>query len=175
MKSIKFLFVAVISIVTFFYSCSSGSKGFDDIEVLYKESVEVLRSKDKEKIGKFIDKIMPDRGTIGYMNKNNCLYRGIPKHINAESGLLDSLRIFYTEKFYNYSEYLNTILDLQELKIIEFDKSGEPEILYESGCEEILFDEVHVTCGSKNDTIRYSFGEFLKVDGKWKTFTDFKL
>ena len=173
MKRLKLTLLAVcISVASF---GTLPSKGFDSIESLYKESVEVIKSKDRQKIREFIEKIIPDKGTIAYMNKRKCEYRRIPRVINQSPQLLDSVKAHYTEKLYNYSLKLERMNTLEDLKFEGFERELMPEKLDECGCPEILFEEIFVKCSSKETTIKFSFGEILKVNGKWKSFTNFKL
>lgn len=62
----------ILSSLVLFYSCTTQSEGYNSIESLYRESVDVIKSKDKSRIDDFITKIIPDNGTIDYMNKNKC-------------------------------------------------------------------------------------------------------
>ncbi len=151
------------------------SNGFSSIEELFKTSVGVIKSKDKSRINDFISKIMPDSGTIQYMNNHNCKYRGVPNADSHSGGYLDSLKRANSTDLYNYCQRLERRLNLEQLRFEKIDQEINPETLEYYGCPEILFVEVFGTYSSNSDTIRVQFGELLKVNGKWKSFTDFKL
>ncbi len=157
-------------------ACNEPQKGYNDITVLYKESVEVLKTKDREKIEKFILSISPDETTVNYFNKYHWDYAGFPEYITGHPAYLGKMNQLSVNDFYNYALKLDQTIDLKNLKIIGFTSSDTLEsITIGKQGPQVLYYEEFIKCTDGKDTFRYSFGELLKIDGKWKRFTEYKL
>lgn len=174
-KNIIYLFIIFI----FLTACNNKKHGYDDIEELYRESLIALKSKDMDKVNEFIKRLFPDRNSAYYMMENNCSYRGYPEGLKQYPYAVDSAIVIYTKVFYNYALSIERKGSLNDLEFIGFESplSLEPLDERRCKCQDVLFDSPFALFVSKknNDTIIYSFGELLRVDGKWKSFTDFKL
>jgi|SRR5688500_13209371 len=151
------------------------SKGYDSIEELYRASIEVIKSKDSVRINNFIDELMPDRGTIRFMSKRKCEYRGIPNYEIYRPNYLDSLKAANSKDLFSYSHRLDKRLKLEDLRFEKFERDIAYETLGYYGCPEVLVCEPFGVCSSNSVIIRFQLGELLKVNNKWKSFTDFKL
>ncbi len=157
-----------------FTACSNN--GFNDTEQLYRESLAALKSKDKAKIKKFVTAILPDKGTAKYMEAHSCSYRGYPEGLKKYPHAVDSAISMYTQTLYSYALSLEKNGILDDLQFIGFDSKLYSEPL-SPNCKDILIQEPFGLFASpkSNDTIGYKLGELLYVDGKWKSFTKFKL
>ncbi len=166
----------IVIAVALFVLTGCGSKkstGYTDPKEVYIASMKALQSKDRKTIGKFVNDVLPDNGTVRFLEKNNFDYRGIPNELKEEPNALKEWREDFTNRLVKFSLELEARGILKDLKFIGFDEDYEPEEI-EKGSG-ILFTEPYGVFGTPTDTIEYKIGELLKINGVWKSFTEAKL
>lgn len=155
---------------------SGNSSGYGDVTELYKASMVAMQSMDMEKIKEFVRKVLPDQGTINAMKRSGDSYRGIPEALVKEPTILTEWKKDLAQRLYDHAQQLEFRGLLKDLRFIGFDEGYEPEPLgEEDGAKDILFTEPFGIFATPKDTIEYKIGELLKIDGKWKSFTEAKL
>lgn len=177
MRKIAFI-LSSVCVFVLFIGCTSPHE-YDSIEELYQASLTAIKSKDKAHIQKFVTAILPNKSSAEYMKKNNCVYRGFPEALKKYPNAIDNAIVLNAERFYSFALYLEREYgNLDKLQFIGFERAISPEPLNESGCEcqDVLFENIwiKVAFSHRNDAITYSFGELLKVNGKWKAFSQLK-
>jgi hypothetical protein len=165
-----FLFALVF---IFIVSCKEKSAGYSDVRELYRASMTALQSKNIKKIRKFVDEALPDAGTIQALKSKGFDYRGIPNELKDRPAALDDWKTDFANRLLELSNELEGRGILNDLKFIGFDEEYEPEEI-EKGTG-ILFMEPFGIFATTTDTIEYKIGEVLKINGKWKSFTEAKL
>lgn len=157
-------------------SCKEKSSGYADMDELYKESMVALQTKDLDKIKEYVDKVLPDDGTIAAMKKMDFHYRGLPEELKEQPDGLKLWRENFAKRLYNLSAELEMRGILKDLKFIGYDEDYKPEDIGQ-GMEktDVLFAEPFGQFGCPQDTIEYKIGELLKINGVWKSFTEAKL
>ncbi|OUL64430.1 hypothetical protein [Flavobacterium sp. AJR] len=171
--------ITFISFLLVLLSCTK-SRGYETIDELYIASFKAIKSKDKKGITEFVSDMIPDKNTAKYMESNECVYRGFPRVMKEHPYVIDSAIVEFTDYYMNLASSLEKRYgNLDNLRFIGFERAISPEPLNESECEceDILFEEPWGIFVSENnkDTLRFNIGEVLKVDGKWKVFTEPKI
>jgi hypothetical protein len=159
----------------FFIACSSEPKGFEQVEDLYRAGVTALKSKNQASLTAFVAQITPNEATATYMSQHRCNYRGFPKALANKPDILPEMRIKLAESLYQYALRLDRQGKLSDLTFVKmrYNYPLEGNAILE--CPDILFTEDFALCVSKKDTIEFSFGELLKINQEWKSFTRYKL
>lgn len=167
----RFLWFALVLI--FITSCKKKSSGYSDVRELYRASMKAIQSKDIRKIRKFVDEALPDAGTIQALKNKGYNYRGIPNELKDRPTALEDWKADFGNNLLELANDLDGQGILKDLKFIGFDEEYEPEEI-EKGTG-ILFMEPFGKFATTTDTIEYKIGEVLKINGKWKSFTEAKL
>jgi hypothetical protein len=168
-------FLACLLALSILVSCKKKSTGYDDITKLYEASMTALQSKDSNQIKRFAKDLLPDDGTIAAMKRKNFHYRGLPEGLEEHPDDLEFWREQLSRRLLRFSAELEGRGILKDLKFIGFDDNPDPEPLDEKEAKDILFTEPFGLFAAPTDTIEYKLGELLKVNGKWKSFTEEKL
>lgn len=165
----------LLSALVFFFiiSCKKKSTGYSDVRELYKASMVAMQSKDRYKIRRFVEEALPDAGTIQALKSMGYSYRGIPDELKDRPSAMEDWKTAFTNKLFELAAELDGRNILKELKFIGFDEEYQPEEI-EKGTG-ILFMEPFGIFATATDTIEYKIGEVLKINGKWKSFTEAKL
>ena len=169
-KAMFVLFIIVFNII----SCSKKSSGFEDVKTLYQKSENIIKSKNRDTIKKFITEISPDKGTLFYMNKNKCLYYDFPNNYINNDTALDSLIEDRTTELYNFSLKLDRENKLSNFKFVEFMVDAKP-VMMDSECVGVYFTEPTGIFDSKGEKFHLKFGEFLKINDKWKSLSSYEV
>lgn len=174
---IRFLLCCIL---TFVLGCNKESQGYDTIEALNEGAINAIKSKNKEQITDFVTKMLPDKNSAVYMKNNDCIYRGFPEELKEFPNAYDSAIVIFTERYLQLSFSLEKQYgSLDNLHFIGYERELSPEPLNEMKCkcQDVLFEEPMAIWVFKNsnDSIKFKVGEVLKVNNKWKVFSDFKL
>jgi hypothetical protein len=167
----RFLFF--VFVIVFITSCKKKSSGYSDVRELYRASMTALQSKDIKKIRKFVEEALPDAGTIQALKNKGYNYRGIPDELKERPTALKDWKTDFANSLLELADELDGQGILNDLKFIGFDEEYLPEEI-EKGTG-ILFMEPFGRFATTTDTIEYKIGEVLKINGKWKSFTEAKL
>lgn len=173
-RTLNTLFGFSIILLTLSACNRMPSRGYDNLEDLYKASEKALKSKDKMAITEFIYDVFPDKNTVRYMFKNQCTYQKLPEMAIKYPNALDTAVVIYIEQFYDFALALDKDGRLDDLRFIGFKEKLSPKAL-PGTCEGVLFAvPTGLFVSPKNqDTVAYSFGEMLFINGKWKSFSNF--
>lgn len=165
----RFLLLNFLVLIVFVFISwqKNQCNGYDDINKLCKNFVIKLKSSNKE-LEEYCYDINPDSCSVEYMKKLNYSYRGIPDGLIKHNIDVNLLGKDYYEKILKFKQEL--IID-KKLDDLEFIRRSSGEIFAR------LPRNIEATSGriwmkSGNDTIHFNLGEMLKINGKWKTFTE---
>ncbi len=155
------------------------------IEIL-KELTNCLKIKDSINLKKLIYKLSPNINTVQYFENNKLYYRGIPeafegKSINEAQVMLKKGRDAY---YLDFQRFLNKIEPNSEIELltvsndinVEYsgflkDFRGHSKIILPRGNGAIETTHFYFKWKINGKTREYSFGEMLRVNGIWKSFT----
>lgn len=163
MQIYKFLFALVILSLS---SCTS-KKGYSDLDLLYSDFVEILKSSNTRDLKNFCYKITPDDRTFEYMNRNNFSYHRIPEALVERNIKPSYLGEQYYEHVQDFKQELIRKNQLKDLKYIGREIEG---VAYVPGLD-TYGTETHILMESRGDTIKYQLGDIVRIDGSWKSFT----
>lgn len=152
-------------------TCSSQSYGYSNLDSLYTDFVHFLKSGDEE-LKAFCYKINPDSGTVKFMEKHKISYEGIPNEMKRRGMPINALGDRYFQIAKAFKESLTGRNLLENLKYTGRSELSEDLINKQL---EIYMTETLIILDSGNITIKCQLGEMMKMDGKWKVFSDPKL
>lgn len=166
----RYLFLLIMNF-TILPICRSQSFGYSNLDSLYADFVHNLKSGDKD-LKAYCYKINPDSGTVKFMEKHNLSYEGIPNEMKKRGMPVNILGDRYFQMAKDFKESLTARNLLENLKYTGRVEQGEEEINKQLG---IYMTETLIILDSGNITIKCNLGEMMKMDGKWKVFSDPKL
>jgi hypothetical protein len=167
--------IFLILITWICWACTSEPKGFEQIDDLYRAGVRAIKSKNQANLTAFVEQIMPNETTANFMAQRRCNYRGFPKELAQKPDVLPKIHLQLAEYLYKFALRLNEQGKLADLKFVKMRYNYPPEGNAILECPDVLFTEDFAVCVSEKDTIEFSFGELLKINQEWKSFTLYKL
>lgn len=141
---------------------------YSNLTTVYQDIINVLKSKDDEKLKELSYRLAPDQHTITFMRKHNLNYKGIPENMDKRNLPISAIGDVYYPKLKRLRDRFNTDNFLENLSCDQ--KEFKTESFTINGVV-IEGTETHVVFKAGNKKIFYLMGEMVKINGKWSLFT----
>lgn len=146
----------------------SKARGYSNIDSMFVDFVNVLKSKDDERLMAFTKDVMFDEYTEEFFDRIYYQYRGFPRKMREKGYTIDQAN----ERFFKSVKRFRDRLDRQkQLKGLEYVRLDNPRYSYWERKAKLLGIETYGILKNGEDQYSFKIGEMIYADGYWKSFT----
>lgn len=150
----------------------SPARGYKDLNALFYAFAKALKSENDSTIRNFCRDVVYDAYSQDYLLGTGGNYRGFPNEMENKGFTIERIVSEYYKRVNRFYQRLKESGSLQAFTFTgRFDRAGFEYLDQE---QTIPFTEPWGIFNTNGRDVEVKLGELLKIDGYWKTFTEFR-